>query len=285
MEYIIKSFNDYIEILRSYKSKHSEEIWYRGQNNSDWKLEPNIYRNKKPDIEPNAISTLRYKTPDFMKEYKEFKEKIKKDNLFNIENLNDFQILFLGQHYGLLTPVLDWTIDPLVALFFALDGYIYNKQTYPVIYLLKPGLCNRYCGKVWANNKFITEPICIDGKELGGYFEQWIKELEEPVSPAPIALTTKMEYSFRISRQSGNFTLHSAIQPLSYEWYNTTIQEEKFADKILIQPDSVEQMKESLSVLNINKDTIYKMDSDKLDDECSRIKKQAQELFGNTLNS
>ena len=35
---------------------------------------------------------------------------------------NKFDWLFLGQHYGLLTPLVDFSTDSLIVLYFALSG-------------------------------------------------------------------------------------------------------------------------------------------------------------------
>lgn len=278
-EYDINSFNDYLKILKQYKKEYSEELWLRGQRDHRWKLEPNLYRDKKLDIRGNGIEKLKYKIPDFFEEFEKFVDKVDSDHLFNIEELNKFQIMFLGQHYGLLTPVLDWTTDPLAALFFAIDGYEYDECVYPVIYILRPGFCNSCTDKVWADDSIITEPICIDGANMDCYFEKWLQELENPCSPVPTALCSREEYSFRISRQSGNFTLHSPIQPLNYHWNDIEINKKKLADKLTINPRAVKELALILECLNINQVTLYKIDCETLDDECKKIKSEVYGTF------
>ena len=61
-----------------------------------------------------------------------------KQNLVRIsseyENISDDEAMILGRHHDLSTPILDWTTNPLKALFFALEepylGYTYNFPTY-----------------------------------------------------------------------------------------------------------------------------------------------------------
>ena len=107
IDFDINSFNDYIKLLKKYKHKHpEEELWFRGQRDYRWNLEPNLYRDKVLDVEEDKICLLRYKIPDFLGEFDRFIEKIKIDKLFDIERLNRFQIMFLGQHYGLLIQMI-----------------------------------------------------------------------------------------------------------------------------------------------------------------------------------
>jgi hypothetical protein len=52
---------------------------------------------------------------------------------------NDFEWLFIAQHHGVPTRLLDWTTNPLVALYFAVsscpndDGCIYSVHQLPTI--------------------------------------------------------------------------------------------------------------------------------------------------------
>lgn len=67
MEYHINSFYEYIEKLKEYRESYAGEIWFRGQRNCDWKLEPNLYRNKVLNVPKAEIAKLNYKIPDFTK--------------------------------------------------------------------------------------------------------------------------------------------------------------------------------------------------------------------------
>lgn len=83
---------------------------------------------------------------------------------------------------------------------------------------------------------------CIDGENMDCYFDEWIKTLVE-ASHISTAICSKQEFSFRISRQSGNFTLHSPRQPLNFKWNDTLISGRQLVDMFTINPDAAEEIK------------------------------------------
>lgn len=54
-------------------------------------------------------------------------------------DVDQWSLLTFAQHYGLRTRLLDWTWNPLVALWFSVSGAIRNHSTVAYIYLLKRG--------------------------------------------------------------------------------------------------------------------------------------------------
>lgn len=279
----INSFEEYLRFVKNYWEKSKGELWYRGHNSNQWELKPNLYRDAKRIKGSNGeITVLTYDFVNFKEEFYKLKKEISDKHLFDISGLNDFQIMFIAQHYGLLTPTLDWTTDPLVALFFALHEYTPKEEEFPVVYIFKPGLCNANSFIVYDDNTSITEPLCID--DMNNYFNEWSDNLNNsPANHIPIAIFSEFDFSHRICRQSGKFTFHGAVGPLSYSWSDIVIGYEKFIDIIKINPKAVKEIKEYLSVLNINKQSIYRDTSTPLDNICDQIKKQALKTFKNNI--
>lgn len=105
------------------------ELIYRGQRKSDWALESTLERAFKGEINPEIALKL----------LDNFKLAIRgrvSDNILLKEDAKDFWTL--GQHFGLKTPVLDWTKSPFVALYFAFSKQDSRgeKNPYRAVYLL-----------------------------------------------------------------------------------------------------------------------------------------------------
>ena len=142
------------------------ELMYRGQTNAEWQLIPQIDR-------PSFVSYReRHKMTRREHEYK-LLEDFRNTALphLALQPQNRWQELALAQHHGLATRLLDWTLNPLVALYFAVCD---DANTDSAVW------CYEHLGRHSTNH---LDPLSID----------------RPVMYEPPHITA------RITSQSGKF--------------------------------------------------------------------------------
>ena len=262
MEYTkeINSLKDYIDFIIGYRLDSNTECWYRGHRDDSWSLRPNIFRNQILDMPAdNKVHSIRYKNfINFQDVIIEFRNQLKHKKKYN-SDFNLFHYTFIGQHYGLKTPALDWSTDPLVALYFALDKYEYIEDgPFPVVYILNPSILNKYAGLVISNEdeySDIIEPLIVDELDDEDFMKLFKDLNNTPFSPTPLAVKSNLDLNcHRISRQSGVFTLHEARHLKSPEWFARSTD---FGMVLKINPQKAVEIRKHLNLLNINEETIY----------------------------
>jgi hypothetical protein len=99
--------------------------WFRGQADVEWLLVPSIARIKKP----RKHDDLSLDSWEGVEEYL-IHEFIKKSAPFlDFKPENKWELLVHAQHHGLPTRLLDWTTNPLKALFFAVEDSSKDRYT------------------------------------------------------------------------------------------------------------------------------------------------------------
>lgn len=125
-EHRIQSFIDFHDIVQKYDTR---SVIYRGVKSIRYPLLPKIGRITPPD----AIGSREKNEQEILRLFKE-----QAFQYLDFNPRNDWDWLAVGQQYGLPTRLLDWTENPLVACFFALDEfteddgviYAYHNDSY-----------------------------------------------------------------------------------------------------------------------------------------------------------
>jgi hypothetical protein len=175
---IIESFEDYlnnINVFDVFSTIGSKTSLFRGQLESEWDLLPGLARPKffRDNIEEHEKKLLL-----------EFKRRAIPflPNSFNANS--DWEWLALAQHYKLPTRLLDWTENPLVALYFAFE---YPKDN---------------------NNDRVVWSFSASANEFAESNNLKIK----PFSLSKTQVYMPNQVTQRITAQSGWFTVHKYMK-------------------------------------------------------------------------
>ncbi|HIF9328510.1 TPA: FRG domain-containing protein [Photobacterium damselae] len=196
--------------------------FFRGQANFEWSLEPSLARIKHPE---NCYSmSLRgwlNLESYLIREFRKFSYPYLKD-----EPQNDFDWLVHAQHHGLPTRLLDWSENPLKALFFAVENREHDHLD-GALHLCTPK-------QIAPSTRDIHQ-----GKGTQFFFSSYIND--------------------RISAQEGAFSLpYLNVEDDDFS-YSLDIDTSSLLgyEKVLVPKESKPQLRHELNKLGINHRTIY----------------------------
>ena len=132
----LEHWRDFSSLLESpFFNRVDEQSIFRGHRRFDWEMTPTLAR-----VTENGIVTEEIAKQQLDMFRKAIRGRIADHSLLDDENEREHDELWsIGQHHGLMTPLLDWTYSPYVALFFAFakeDQTDEKDNPYRAVYVL-----------------------------------------------------------------------------------------------------------------------------------------------------
>lgn len=222
----INTLSEFLDIIEV--KEKSDIILFRGQPNDD-PLLPKIARK---DPKKNTFEIEKDMLRDLCRRSNEFVQSTMK---------TDWDWLALGQHHGLTTRLLDWTTNPLIALWFACSAKDL-KESFSVVWI-----------------------YLVSGDA--------ILDIETEKDPFAVRKTKVFQPSLvgkRLSTQLGWFTAHqysNKVTPSRFIPLDKNLEQRENLIKIKIPKANRTKLVEMLDTCGVNASTIYP----ELDGLCQHI--------------
>jgi hypothetical protein len=102
------------KIVHTTQMFDNSHLWWRGHSDFEWKLHPSVYHKGVKQKEGNMA--VRFRNHG----------RVRHNPVPSFDDYSGW--MFLMQHYGLPTRLLDWTRSPLAALYFAVEDALKDDK-------------------------------------------------------------------------------------------------------------------------------------------------------------
>lgn len=223
----IETIDEYLTLVRQFRAG-GDRAWFRGQIDSAWKLEPSIKRNSGWfDNEADLVKRFKQLTTPRL----------------NRAPDNEWAWVCLAQHFKLPTCLLDWSENPLVGLFFAVEkdgnGSVECDGT---VFALYPDKLNRASygsdtGILLLGHDEVALSDYLPGTQSG--------------KKGPLAVLAPQSFD-RLVAQSGVFTVsHRADSD------DISVAHSGLVDRWTIPLSAKQKLRDDLEMLGINDASVY----------------------------
>ncbi|MGI6348299.1 MAG: FRG domain-containing protein [Eubacteriales bacterium] len=257
---IIKKFFADKDLSVFYHEVADMQMIYRGHSDIDWSLIPSAFRNSK------HIKNERLYLKEFLRQLPN-----------ETENLDYFDVLVKAQHYGIPTRLLDFTLNPLIALYFACSSN--EDRDGMVICILNQGLFSQQDlsikvlmhyifrfkhGYSWSdkNTELLQQSLSKDPSVFEEINSEEINKILS--SDRPIFVSPKLKNN-RIQVQNGLFALFNTPLQKNNQSYNLKFElldtynicEPNKHKQIIVSKESKASIRRELDSIGINEAYLF----------------------------
>ena len=230
----ITSIGEMISVIKDIISdkRFNYLLWYRGHSDESWELSPSVQRGNyaKKEVE-------QYMANDFyMRASVSMKERPSQDYC---------GWMSMMQHYGLPTRLLDWTLSPLIALFFATNDYEKYPDKDGCIWILRPGMLNELEG--FGSYIYPMDKDTVIDMLRPAFNSNKVNSSVD----SKIIACYPVEYNMRMYTQQSAFTVHNTHRQLS------DINTPHLLSKIIIPASSKQSIFEELKMCGVTLRNVY----------------------------
>lgn len=211
-------------------------LWFRGHSNSEWKLVPTIFRR------PYNVSHEQVLYERFVQNSHQFLDLIPQ---------NDWDWLFLMQHHGLPTRLLDWSESPLVGLYFCIEQHDEGDQD-GAFWVLNPTIQNTKIAH-FSSNTFGQIPFFHEqsSSQLSNYSPTRLRQ-ENTTNLPPIS-GIAVRHSKRMQAQQAVFSIFHRDEKALDDYAEADV----YLTKYLVPKENKKKIAKELDHLFINRLSIF----------------------------
>jgi hypothetical protein len=240
-ELIVSNLNDFLDATFAIgNSSNTGTLWYRGARNVSHQLLPRLYRS--PGDAGDLLGVEQEMLAQFRSRSRPYLEN---------DTNTDWGYLFIMQHYGVPTRLLDWSENAFLALYFALSLAAEKEfETDAAVWVLDP------CAWNVETLPGMTAPgkaLHADSKSLANYAPD--RELTN-MAAGSVAMYAPYNNP-RITAQRGVFTVFGCEKSSMDETFEQSNFDEKALTRLRIPKDVLADLYGHLRMLGFRESMIY----------------------------
>lgn len=244
------TLSEFTQLIEEFTRDFTRTLWFRGHQKSSYRLIPNIFRTAL-DID------------DILKREESMMTSFKQRSIPYITQKTDdeLQLMFLMQHYGAPTRLLDWTENPYIGLYFAVERVISQIEEDSAVYILDPNDWNYLATKGVGQRERKIFSI-YDNK-----IQRYTLEIARQGTQSILAIYGAFNNS-RIISQRGAFSIFGSEKASMEQQFDDKGGTEEII-KVLIPKEVAPDLRRALLAIGITESVVYP----DLGGLCSEIKR------------